>query len=86
MKFCVSSSGWKTCPAKGEPARPVARLATVADMPSAMGVALGLTPPRFRDYAAIRTGVSSRTWPRLRTTRTGTRKCAASRAHAADHR
>jgi hypothetical protein len=36
MKFCMSSSGCKTRPAKGEPARPVASLATVAERPSAM--------------------------------------------------
>ena len=36
MKFCLSSSGCKTRPAKGEPAQPVVSLATVADMPSAM--------------------------------------------------
>jgi hypothetical protein len=35
MKCCLSSSGWKTRPAQGEPARPVASLATVAAMPSA---------------------------------------------------
>ena len=36
MKFCLSSSGCKTRPAKGEPAQPVASLATVAERPSAM--------------------------------------------------
>jgi hypothetical protein len=36
MKLCVSSSRGESCPAKGEPARPVASLATVAERPSAM--------------------------------------------------
>ncbi len=56
MKFCLSSSGCKTRPAKGEPARPVASLATVAEMPSAMRRhanvrAVGLRP---RNLSAFR--------------------------------
>jgi hypothetical protein len=36
MKCCLSSSGCKTRPAKGEPAQPVASLAPVPEMASAM--------------------------------------------------
>jgi hypothetical protein len=36
MKFCSSSSGCETRPAKGEPAQPVASLATASEMESAM--------------------------------------------------
>ena len=51
MQRCVSASRCASCPAKGEPTRPVARLATVAERPSAMrrqahGWAMGYAAPQ----------------------------------------
>ena len=69
MKCCLSSSGCKTRPAKGEPARPVASLATVADMPAAMRRqanvrAVGLRPRNVCFPDAERSGIPRRhQWP-----------------------
>jgi hypothetical protein len=62
MKFCLSSSGCETRPAKGEPTRPVASLATVAEMPSAMRRqanvrAVGLRPRNLCFPDAERAGI-----------------------------
>ena len=55
MKFCLSSSGCETRPAKGGPPEPIASLATVAEMPSAMRRqanvrAVGLRPRNLSSF------------------------------------
>ena len=62
MKFCSSSSGCKSRPAKGEPAQPVASLATVPEMASAMHRqanvrAVGLRPRNLCFPDAERAGI-----------------------------
>jgi hypothetical protein len=65
MKCCSSSSGCETRPAKGEPARPVASLATVPEMVAAMRRhanvrAVGLRPRNVCFPDAERAGLQRR--------------------------